>query len=75
MSEIKPWPLFGYAPGGYLIQCIKCNTNHHTGDKRAIICGDCAAVEAKSRIASLEKENAELLGRLRAILAKNGEME
>lgn len=32
---------YGYAPGGYLNRCGGCN-NRYTGDKRAIICFECA---------------------------------
>jgi hypothetical protein len=56
MTDLKPWPLFGYAPGGYFVHCLKCSKEARHADKRATICLECAAVEAKSRIVSLETE-------------------
>lgn len=35
------WPISGYAPGGYLCLCKKCDVQFY-GDKRARECGSCA---------------------------------
>ena len=45
-QEVKPWPLFGYAPGGYMAKCIICDETFD-GDKRAFNCLPCAASQAK----------------------------
>ena len=73
---IKAWPLFGYAPGRYLCQCVVCGQQFE-GDKRAVNCLECAA-KAANQIASLPParveegprgdgtDTAELVARLRA---------
>lgn len=47
MSEIRPWPLAGYAPGNYTCMCLVCE-KQFVGDKRAYNCLECAAVKTKS---------------------------
>lgn len=42
---VKPWPLFGYAPGRYMCRCVECEELFE-GDKRAFHCLDCAALFA-----------------------------
>lgn len=37
----RKWPLFGYAPGGYMCNCLRCG-DQFTGDKRAWHCLPCA---------------------------------
>lgn len=48
--EQKPWPLAGYAPGDYMCVCVRCE-KQFMGDKRAIICLECAAIAVKNRAA------------------------
>lgn len=42
LEGVKPWPLFGYAPGNYMCECVICN-QAFVGDKRAVHCLECAA--------------------------------
>lgn len=58
------WPLAGYAPGGYLGKCVRCEQSFFNLDKRAIHCLPCAIdaikeseTAARSRIRELEAEN------------------
>lgn len=48
MSDLKPWPLAGYAPGNYFCKCTDCG-NEFEGDKRAFTCLECAVTAIKSR--------------------------
>lgn len=32
---------FGWAPGSYISECVDCHA-HFIGDKRAVLCADCA---------------------------------
>jgi hypothetical protein len=62
LDKAKPWPLFGYAPGGYMCRCADCG-KQFDGDKRAVQCLECAALAAADLIAShraLEEQNAAL---------------
>jgi len=45
-DELKPWPLNGYAPGGYHCKCHECDKTF-VGDKRATICLECAVILSK----------------------------
>jgi hypothetical protein len=42
VSDERPWPLGGYAPGNYTCKCVRCG-NQFEGDKRAYECLECAA--------------------------------
>lgn len=64
MSDVKPWPLFGYAPGNYVNTCKTC-AQLFEGDKRAFMCLDCAARTANQQLSAtalteLEQDNAKL---------------
>ena len=48
-TYVKPWPLFGYAPGGYMSKCSVCGETFD-GDKRAFNCLPCAAIQAKNAL-------------------------
>lgn len=54
-----PWPLAGYAPGGYMCRCRTCKAQFD-GDKRAVTCLPCAVSQVKSRALEAERENEEL---------------
>lgn len=50
---------YGYAPGGYLINCSTCENEHvdmmrDFADKRAITCRKCAIIKIKKDIELLE---------------------
>lgn len=47
----SPWPLMGYAPGGYWGKCRDCG-ERFDGDKRASQCLDCAVIAAKEVLVS-----------------------
>ena len=49
MSDLKPWPLLGYAPGSYMCRCMTC-TKQFEGDKRAFTCLECAVLEVKGHL-------------------------
>ena len=51
MAKVKPWPLYGYAPGGYMCRCLSCS-KEFTGDKRALHCLECAASKANEALAA-----------------------
>lgn len=62
------WPIGGYAPGGYLIRCLRCGDRFDNMDKCAIHCFPCAveslrdACEAqRDAIRTLQGQNATLL--------------
>ncbi|MBX3583604.1 MAG: hypothetical protein KF810_17090 [Rhizobiaceae bacterium] len=70
------WPLAGYAPGGYMATCVRCEQQFIDMDKRAIHCFPCAIDAANEcmeqqriRIRELEAEN-ETLQSAFAILAR-----
>lgn len=46
-GERSPWPLAGYAPGGYMCKCCICEAPFD-GDKRAFSCLECAVRAAKA---------------------------
>lgn len=51
MSQLtKPWPLVGYAPGHYMCHCVTCDKQFE-GDKRAVMCLECAATAVNARLA------------------------
>lgn len=54
-SDLKPWPLLGYAPGGYMCRCADCGTEFD-GDKRAVQCLPCAAKAVHLTLTSREEE-------------------
>jgi DNA-directed RNA polymerase subunit RPC12/RpoP len=37
----RPWPVRGFAPGGYMVKCLEC-VQTFMGDKRAYHCPECA---------------------------------
>lgn len=47
LRATKPWPLFAYAPGDYNCRCVTCG-EMFVGDKRAVMCLECAARQAKA---------------------------
>lgn len=55
---VKPWPLFGYAPGRYRCQCVVCQQMFE-GDKRAVHCLECAARAANASLVSPPKAGRE----------------
>lgn len=71
MSELKPWPLFGYAPGDYMCTCVGCG-NCFGGDKRAVNCLECAALKAQRALArpAPAPTDAELVAELRRLLGE-----
>jgi hypothetical protein len=58
ISELKPWPLGGYAPGHYICECISCG-NEFEGDKRAYQCLDCAAKSVNSALSRRSLDTAD----------------
>lgn len=58
----KPWPLSGYAPGDYQCKCAICK-EMFIGDKRAVMCLECAARSVKAEIETLRARVGELEGR------------
>lgn len=48
-EQIKAWPLAGYAPGNYHCKCAICETIFE-GDKRAVMCLECAARSVNKRL-------------------------
>ena len=71
----KPtWPLAGYAPGGYMGKCVRCEGRFLDMDKRASHCLPCAidAIKeseqaARDRVCELEAENATLRAAIRIV--------
>ncbi|TGQ11247.1 hypothetical protein EN858_15105 [Mesorhizobium sp. M4B.F.Ca.ET.215.01.1.1] len=44
------WPLAGYAPGGYMGKCVRCQGHFLDMDKRAIHCLPCAVDAVKESL-------------------------
>lgn len=53
LKNIRPWPLIAYAPGNYQCECCACKKKFN-GDKRAVMCLECAISETHSRVDELE---------------------
>lgn len=58
--SLKAWPFFGYAPGNYMGNCLKCSTVKSGLAKRAISCLECAVISAKQFIDEQNDEPAVL---------------
>lgn len=56
-KEVKPnpWPINGYAPGNYQCTCGNCKTEF-IGDKRAVVCLECAVSAMLEYIDGLRDE-------------------
>jgi hypothetical protein len=54
--RVPTWPLAGYAPGGYLGRCIRCDGRFIDMDKRAIHCLPCAIDSAKETLENYRVE-------------------
>lgn len=49
VSDVKPWPLRGYAPGGWMRRCSKCG-KVFDGTCGALRCLECAVMETKDAL-------------------------
>lgn len=52
------YPIGGYAPGGYMCNCLSCGSQF-TGDKRAFQCQPCAVADHERYEALTPEEQAE----------------
>lgn len=52
LSQMKCWPIGGFAPGGYQCKCTGCGANF-PADKRASECLECAINGVKQRVEKL----------------------
>ena len=56
LSQMKCWPLCGFAPGGYIhARCSDCNKDF-MGDKRATQCLECAIKTAQRNVSKLDED-------------------
>lgn len=55
--RVPTWPLAGYAPGGYLGHCVRCDGRFFDMDKHAVHCLPCAINAANE---TMERQRAEL---------------
>jgi hypothetical protein len=55
--KLKPWPLYGYAPGNYQCKCVTCEKIFE-GDKRASRCLECAALTANAALSNRRADEA-----------------
>ena len=74
------WPLLGYAPGGYMGRCVKCEGSFVNMDKRAWHCLPCAIdavndalAEARTKTREAEAENATLRAAFQIVATPLGE--
>jgi hypothetical protein len=66
VDQLRAWPLNGYAPGGYTCKCSTCE-KEFIGDKRAVVCLECAVLASK-------RLNTTLQSSLEAVKAENAEL-
>jgi regulator of replication initiation timing len=69
-EEIKPYPFYAYAIGNYRNNCTVCK-NTFTGDKRALMCLECAIITAKKELSTLQSTIDKLKFQLKAADAEN----
>jgi len=71
-ERAQPWPLVGYAPGGYMCKCAICEAQFE-GDKRAVMCLDCAASAVNTELEHL-RERVAVMGKALEEIALTAQM-
>ncbi len=70
-QDNEEWPLYGYAPGGYMNECITCE-GAFVGDKRAQNCPLCALQAQRRAFDDLRTAAVNLRSAQQAYLADRG---